>query len=79
MYSAFYVQEEWRVQRFIDTIKLYPTLAEQLRTLVIIPRYTRGAKDACFDPLIVQVLSLCHGVVAMVMGSHVLSSPLPLF
>jgi hypothetical protein len=79
LYSAFYVEEEWRLQRFIDTIKLNPNLAEQLRTLVIIPPVsTSGVEGAYFDPLVVQVLSLCHGIVAIVMGSYILSSPLPL-
>jgi hypothetical protein len=82
LYSAFYVdvEEEWRVKRFIDTIKLNPNLAEQLRTLVIKPpTYTRGVEDASFDPLVVQMLSLCHGVVAIMMDSYKWSSPLPLF
>ena len=75
LYSAFYVEEEWRLQRFIDTIKLNPNLADQLRTLVILPRVcTRAVEEACFDPLIVQVLSLCHGILAIVMRSYVLSS-----
>ena len=38
LYSAFYAEEEWRVQKFVDTVKLNPNLAKQLRTLVIIPR-----------------------------------------
>jgi len=54
LYSTFYVEEEWRVQRFIDTVKLKPSLAKQLRTLVIMPPITiRGVKAACFDPLVV--------------------------
>ena len=79
LYSAFYVEEEWRVQRFINTIKLNPNLADQLRTLVILPRIsTRGVEKACFDPHIIQVLSLCHGILAIVVRSYVLSSAHPL-
>jgi hypothetical protein len=79
LYSAFYVGEEWRLQRFIDTVKLNPNLAEQLCTLVIIPPVsTRGMEHAYLDPLVIQVLSLCRGIGAMVMGSYILSSPLPL-
>jgi len=77
LYSAFYAEEEWRVQRLIDTIKLKPKLAKQLRTLVIMPRIIMTA--ACFDPLVEQVLGLCDGIVAIVMGLNMLSSPLPLF
>jgi len=80
LYSAFYVEEEWRVQRFIDTVKLKPSLAKQLRTLVIMPPFcTRGVEEGRFGPLVVQVLSLCDGIVAMVMQSDIMSSPLPLF
>jgi len=80
LYSALYVEEEWRVQRFIDTVKQNPNLAEQLRTLVIMPpTCIRGVREACFGSLVIQVLSLCPGVVATVMGSYILSSPLPLF
>jgi len=36
LYSTFYFgKEEWRVQKFIDTIKSKPDLAGQLRTLGI--------------------------------------------
>jgi hypothetical protein len=80
LYSTLYVEKEWRVQRFIDTVKLNPNLAKQLRTLVIMPCIiSRGVKEASFDSLSVQVLSICHGIVAIVMGSYLLSSPLPLF
>jgi len=79
LYSAFYVEEEWRVQRFIDTAKIKPKLAKQLCTLIIMPPIIiRGVKAACFDPLVVQVLSLCDGIDAIVMGSNIVSSPLPL-
>jgi hypothetical protein len=80
LYSAFYVEEEWRVQRFIDTVKLNPNLSKQLHTLVIMPpSYTRSVKGTCFDPLVEQVLSLCHGIVAIVSWSTVCSASLPLF
>ena len=80
LYSAFYVEDGWRAQRFIDTVKLNPNVAKQLRTLVIMPLLCgRGVMEAPFGPLIEQVLSLCHGIVAVVMGSYILSSPLPLF
>jgi hypothetical protein len=79
LYSSFYVDEKWRMKRFIDTVKLNPNLAKQLRTLVIMPPISRGVMGVCFDPLFVQVLSLCHGIVSIVMRSYALSSPLPLF
>ena len=83
LYSAFYVEEEWRVERFIDTIKLNPTLAKQLRTLVIVPRLcTRDVGDveaADFNPLILQILSFCHHIDAIVIDSEIYSSPLHLF
>jgi len=80
LYSALYVEEEWRVQRFIDTVKPNPNLSKQLRTLVIMPPIGNwGVKGVCFGPLVVQVLSLCHGIVAIVMESSIVSSPLPLF
>jgi len=80
LYSAFYIEEEWRAQRFIDTVKLKPKLAKQLRTIVIMPPIImRGVKVACVDPLVVQVLSPCDGIVAIVMGSSIVSNPLPLF
>jgi hypothetical protein len=81
LYSALYVEKEWRVQRFIDTVKLNPNLAKQLRTLVIMPRViSSDVKEASFEELSEQVLSLCHGIVAIVVGSsYLLSSPLPLF
>jgi hypothetical protein len=79
LYSTLYVEEEWRLQRFIDAIKLNPNLAEQLRTLVIITPICTGVEDPYFGPLVVQLLSLCHGIVAIVMGSYILSRPLPLF
>ena len=82
LYSAFYVEEEWRVQRFIDTIKLNPNLAKQLRTLVIVPRLcTKDVRDmeADFNPLILQMLSLCHHIDAIVIDSEIFSRPLHLF
>jgi hypothetical protein len=80
LYSSFYVDEEWRVQRFIDTVKLNSNLAKQLHTLVIMPPIcSRGVKEACFDPLVVRVMSLCHGIVSIVTRTCILSSPLPLF
>ena len=80
LYSAFYVEEEWRVQRFIDTIKSNSTLAKQLRTLVIIPCfYTRDARDVKAVDLILQTLSLCHRIDAIVIGSEIDSRPLHLF
>ena len=80
LYSAFYLDEEWRAQKFIDAIKLNPNLAKQLRTLVIIPRLcTRGVEEACFDSLVRQVLSLCHGIDAIVIKWNVSPSILPLF
>ena len=78
LYSAFYVEEEWRMQRFIDTVKLNPRLAEQVRTLVILPHFCTR-KEAGFDPLVLQVLGLCHGIDALVIQSGAFSSPLPLF
>jgi len=77
LYSAFYVEKGWRVKRFIDTVKQNPNLAEQLRTLVIMPPI--DVTTAYFGPLVVQVLSLCHGIVAIVVQSYLLSSSLPLF
>ena len=80
LYSAFYVEEEWRAKRFIDTIKLNPNLAKRLRTLVIMPRLcTKGVKKACVDSHIIQMLSTCHDIDAIVIHSDLLSSPLPLF
>jgi hypothetical protein len=80
LYSAFYVEEEWRVRRFVDTVKLNPNLADQLRTLVIMfPIPTWTAAGAYFDPLVVQVLSLCHSIVAIVMASHLMTNFLPPF
>ena len=80
LYSAFYVEEEWRVQRFIDTVKLNPNLAKRLRTLIFMRRLgPGGVKEACLGPLVEQVLGLCHGIVAIVVGPHLLSGPLPLF
>ena len=80
LYSTFYVNDEWRVQRFIDTIKLNPNLAEKLRTLVIMRSSSaRGVKAPCLNPLVVQVLRLCHGIAAIVTGRDVRTSPLPLF
>ena len=35
--------------------------------------------EACFGPLVVQVLSLCHDIVATVVRPHLVSSSLPLF
>ena len=79
LYSALYVEEEWRVEMFIDTIKENPKLAEQLRTLVVMPRSPSwGVREPSLDRLIMQVLSLCHGVVAIVMDSYVFPSPLSL-
>ena len=79
LYSAFFVREEWQVQRFIDTIKMNPNLAKQLRTLVLIPPNSFIVmKSPRFDPLIEQVLSLCHGIVAIVAESYFLSCSLPL-
>ena len=80
LYSAFYLDEEWRAQKFIDTIKLNPNLAKRLRTLVVIPRLcTRGVEEVYFDPLVIQVLSLCPGIDAIVIKWNVSSSLLPLF
>ena len=80
LYSAFYVEEKWRVQRFIDTIKLNPNLAKQLRTLVIIPRlYTRDHRNAANYQLILQMLSLCHHIDAIVVDSEMNSRLLHLF
>ena len=80
LYSAFYLEEEWRAQKFIDTIKLNPNLAKQLRTLIIIPSLlSRAIKGAYFDPLLAQMLSLCHNIDAIVLDSDLPSSPLPLF
>ena len=54
-YSAFYVEEEWRVQRFINTVKLDSNLADS----VVMPRIrTGGAKEACFCPLVLHLLGL---------------------
>ena len=80
LYSAFYVEEEWWVKRFLDTIKLNPNLAKRLRTLVIMPRLcTKDVKEACVDSHIIQMLSICHSIDAIVIYSDFLSSPLPLF
>ena len=79
LYSAFYFDdfdEEWRVQRFIDTVKLNPNLAKLLRTLVIMPRARIQRGGEFFGPL-EQVLGLCHGINAIVMKP--LTSPLPFF
>ena len=78
LYPAFYAKEEWRVKRFIDTVKLNPILAKQLRTLIITPR-TWVVKEARLRPLVEQVLSLCHGIVAIVTKPYFFSSLLPLF
>ena len=46
-------------ERFVDTVKLNPNLAEQLRSLVIMPRIrTGGAKEVCFGPLVLHLLGL---------------------
>ena len=74
LYSAFYVGERWRVRRFINTIKLNPNLAKQLRTLVIMPR-----KRVDVNPIILQMLSLCHRIDAIVVDSEIHSRPLHLF
>jgi hypothetical protein len=75
LYSAFYVEEAWRVQRFIDTIKLNPNLAKQLHTLVIMPRRgSRGVvRQAGFEKLVIQVLSLCHDIDSIVIDSNISS------
>ena len=77
LYSTLYVQEEWQMQKFIETIKSNPNLAGHLRSLVNTP-FTLGMKG-CLDPLLVQVLGLCPGVVVIMMGSYFSSSLLPLF
>ena len=80
LYSAFYVDAEWRMQNFIDTVKRNPNLAKLLRTLVITPRIsTWGVKEACFGTLVEQVPSLCHGINAIVIRPPSLSRPLPFF
>jgi hypothetical protein len=79
LYSALYVEKEWRVQRFIDAVKLNPNHAKQLRTLVIMPPFHEGVLAGCFDPLIAQVLSLCHGIVSIVTSTYTFTSPLHLF
>jgi hypothetical protein len=80
LYSAHYVEEEWRLQKFIDTVRGNPKLAEQLRTLVFMPRSRmKGPNTPSFEGLVVQVLGLCHAITAMVMASNALSTPLPLF
>ena len=80
LYSAFYVDEEWRVQRFIDAVKLNPNLAKLLRTFVVMPRIcVWGVKEACFGTIVEQVLSLCHGINAIVVRPPILSSSLPFF
>ena len=79
LYSALYVEHEWQVQMFINNVEKNPKLAEQLHTIVIMPRACiRGLPEPVCYGLIVQVLNLCHGVTAVVMESYVLSSPLPL-
>ena len=79
LYSALYVDHEWRVQMFIKNVEEVPKLAEHLRTLVIMPRFP--IKDVtepfCYG-FIVQVLNLCHGASAVAMGSYVLSTPISL-
>ena len=85
LYSAFYVEEEWRVQRFIDTIKLNPNLAKQLRTLVVTSY--RGTRDGTVrevanfnvNPLILQILSLCHRIDAIVVDPTIASRRLHIF
>ena len=80
LYSALYVVQEWRLRKFIDNIKENPRQAEQLRTLVVMPRFcTKDLTMPFCDRLVVQVLGLCHGVTAVVVESHLLSSPLSLF
>ena len=80
LYSALYVREEWRVQKFIDTVKLNPHLAKLLRTLIIVPRArTRGVTEVCFGTLVEQVLSLCHGINAIVTRPPMLTNSLHLF
>ena len=76
LYSALYVEEEWRLQRFIDTVKQNPNLAEQLRTLVIMP--PSDVEASFFNPLVVQVLGLCHGIVAIVVRPYLMSNSLHL-
>lgn len=80
LYSAFYFgKEEWRVQRFIDTIKSKPNLAGQLRTLGIMPCiHDRTVAERRFRPLFEQVLSHCHGIAAIMVYSHSLEASLPL-
>jgi hypothetical protein len=81
LYSVLYVERQWRVRRFIDTVKLNPNLAKQLRILVIMPLVIASdVTQPSFDSLNEQVMSLCHGIVAIVVGSsNILSSPLRLF
>ena len=79
LYSALYVEQEWRLRRFIDSIKEKPRQAEQLRTLVVMPRSINGLTKPFCDGLVLQVLGLCHGVTAVVMESPMSSSPLYLF
>ena len=79
LYSALYVQHEWRLRMFINNVKTNPKLAEQLRTLVIVSTSCiRGLTEPFDSRLIVQVLNLCHGVTDIAMESYVLVSPLPL-
>ena len=70
------------MKRVVDTVKLNSNLAEQLRTLVIMPsRRSRGVKEARYGPpvkLIEQVLILCHGISAIARRPPMLSSPLHL-
>jgi hypothetical protein len=75
LYSALYVEEEWRVEMFIDTIKENPKLAEQLRTLVIMPRSSQGREGTLFGAARHASINLCHGVVAIVMDPYVFQVP----
>jgi len=80
LYSTFYFgKEEWRVQKFIDTIKSKPDLAGQLRTLGIMPCiHNHCAEEGRFRTLFEQVLSLCHGIAAIMVQTHLLEGSLPL-
>ena len=82
LYSALYVEHEWQLQMFINNVEKNSKLAEQLSTLVIMPRsFFKGLPVPSRDRLIKQVLNLCHGVTTLAVESFVSSTvslfPLP--
>ena len=67
------------MQRFIDTIKSKPNLAGQLRTLGIMPNiHDHVVDEGHFRGLFKQVLSLCRGIDAIMLHSHLWECSNPL-